>query len=140
MEDDEDVPKEQDQTANEEQQIQNETEVPDLEEEQPVNDNQQGVPNLAVPTNEQNDQAEAEQNVNQVSDPVSTIVPIREFVPEPWKHQKSHPLDLIISDLNKGIQNRSQMRNFCAHFAFLSTLEPNNHEEALKDSKWVFAM
>ena len=32
------------------------------------------------------------------------------------------------------------MRNFCAHFAFLSTLESKNHEEALKDSEWVFAM
>ena len=32
------------------------------------------------------------------------------------------------------------MRNFCAHFAFLSTLESKNHEEALKDSEWVVAM
>ena len=59
---------------------------------------------------------------------------------KPWKHQKSHPLDLIISDFNKGIHTRSQMRNFCAHFAFLSTLKPKNHEEALKDSEWIVAM
>ena len=59
---------------------------------------------------------------------------------KPWKHQNSHPLDLMISDLNKGIQTRSQMRNVCAHFAFLSTLEPKNHEEALKDSEWFDAM
>ena len=32
------------------------------------------------------------------------------------------------------------MRNFCAHFAFLSTLEPKNHEEPLKDSEWIVAM
>ena len=47
---------------------------------------------------------------------------------------------MIISDLNKGTQTRSQIRNFCAHFAFLSILEPKNHEEALKDSEWVVAM
>ena len=32
------------------------------------------------------------------------------------------------------------MRNFCAHFAFLSTLKSKNHEEALKDSEWIVAM
>ena len=32
------------------------------------------------------------------------------------------------------------MRNFCAHFVFLSTLEPKNYEEALKDSDWVVAI
>ena len=47
---------------------------------------------------------------------------------------------MIISDLKKGIQTRSQMRNFCVHFAFLLTLEPKNHEEALKDFEWVVAM
>ena len=36
---------------------------------------------------------------------------------------------MIISDINKG-----------AHFAFLSTLGPKNHEEALQDSDWVVAM
>ena len=32
------------------------------------------------------------------------------------------------------------MRNFCTHFAFLSTLEAKNHKEALKDSEWVISM
>ena len=56
------------------------------------------------------------------------------------KYQKCHPLDLIISDLNKGTQTKFQIRNFCAHFAFLSTLEPKNNEEALKHSEWVVNM
>ena len=60
MEEYEDVPKEQDQRAIGEWQIQDETEEPDLEEEQPVNEDQQGVSNLVVPGNEQNDQAETE--------------------------------------------------------------------------------
>ena len=121
LEDDEDVTREQDQRAIAEQLILEQTEVPD-QAEQPVNEDQHGVPNLVVPRNEQNDQVEAEQNIGQVSDPISSTVPTREFVPKPWKYKKCHPLDSIISDLNKGTQTRSQMRNFCARFAFLSTL------------------
>ena len=62
------------------------------------------------------------------------------FVLRPWKHQSSHPLDLIMSNMEKGTQTRSQMRNFCAFQAFLSMLEPKNHEEALEDTDWVIAM
>ncbi|KMT17370.1 hypothetical protein BVRB_2g038260 [Beta vulgaris subsp. vulgaris] len=29
-------------------------------------------------------------------------VPIREFQPKPWRQQKSHPVELIISDISKG--------------------------------------
>ena len=61
-------------------------------------------------------------------------------MPKPWKYQKCHPLDLIINDLNKGTQTRSQMRKLCAHFVFLSTLEPKNHKEALLDYEWLVAM
>ena len=48
MEDDEDVTKEQDQRTIGEQLIQEQTEVPD-QAEQPVNEDQQDVPNPAVP-------------------------------------------------------------------------------------------
>ena len=51
-------------------------------------------------------------------------VPIRDFQPKPWKHQKSHPIDLIISDISKGTQTRSQLSNFCAFNAFFSLMEP----------------
>ena len=135
-EDDEDITKEQDQRAIWEQLIQEQIEVPN-QAEQPVNEDLQGVPNPVVPRNEQDDQVEVEQNINQVSDLISTTVLTREFVPKPWEHQKFHPFDLIISNLNKGTQTRFQMRNLCAHFAFLTTLEPENQEEALKDSEWV---
>ena len=75
-----------------------------------------------------------------MTNPEHITVPTKEFVPKPWKYQKYHPLNLIVNDLNKGTQTRSQMRNFCTHFAFLSSLVPKNHEEALKDSEWVVAM
>ena len=35
-----------------------------------------------------------------------------------WKHQKSHPLDQILTDLNSRVQTRSRLKNFCAFYAF----------------------
>jgi len=39
-----------------------------------------------------------------------------------------------------GVQTRSQLKNFCAFYAFLSDIEPKNVNEALADSDWVIAM
>ena len=82
LEDDEDVTKEHDKRTVREQLIQEQTEVLD-QTEQLVNEDQQGVPNQAVPRDEQNDTVEAEQNNNQVNDPKPTTVPTREFMPKP---------------------------------------------------------
>ena len=60
LEDNKDVTKKKDQREIGEQLIQEETELPNQEEEQPVYEDQQGVPNPAVPRNEQNDPEEAE--------------------------------------------------------------------------------
>ena len=57
-----------------------------------------------------------------------------------WKHQKSHSLDQILTDLNSGVQTRSRLKNFCAFYAFLSLIEPKNVYEALTDSDWIMAM
>ena len=38
------------------------------------------------------------------------------------------------------MQNRSQLKNFCAFYAFLSDIEPKNVNEVLTDSDWVTAM
>ncbi|XP_021734165.1 uncharacterized protein LOC110700891 [Chenopodium quinoa] len=59
------------------------------------------------------------------------LYPIKDFTPKRWKHQKSHPMDMIMSDITKGTQTRSQLRNFCAFYSFLSTMEPKNCDEAL---------
>ena len=56
------------------------------------------------------------------------------------KHQKSHPLDQILTDLNSGVQTRSRLKSFCAFYAFLSLMEPKNVYEALTDSDWFSAM
>ena len=60
-------------------------------------------------------------------------VPIREFQPKPSRQQKSHPVELIISD-NQRYGNYISVNNFCAFHVFLLMMELRNHEEALTDS------
>jgi len=62
------------------------------------------------------------------------------LTPQPWKHQSSHPLDQIFSDINIGVQTRSKLKNFYAFYAFLSNIESKNVNEALADSDCVTAM
>jgi len=45
----------------------------------------------------------------------------------------SHPTDLIIGDVSKGVKTRSQTLNECTHLVFLSHIEPKNINEALND-------
>ncbi|XP_021744942.1 uncharacterized protein LOC110710906 [Chenopodium quinoa] len=45
-----------------------------------------------------------------------------------------------MSDITKGTQTRSQLRNFYAFYAFLSSMEPKNYVEALTDAYWINAM
>ena len=52
----------------------------------------------------------------------------------------NHPLDTIIDDISRGVQTRSRLDSFCEHFLFVSTVEPKNIDEALKDVDWVNAM
>jgi len=76
-----------------------------------------------------------------VPEPVSPSISARvesvsvdPFTPRPWKHQSSHPLDQILSDINAGVQTRSKLKNLYAFYAFLSNIEPKNANEALADS------
>jgi len=61
-------------------------------------------------------------------------VSVDPLTPRPWKHQSSHPLHQILSDLNTGVQTGSKLKNFCAFYAVLSDIEPKNINEALADS------
>ncbi|XP_021741922.1 uncharacterized protein LOC110708121 [Chenopodium quinoa] len=97
-------------------------------------------PQIEEPAEEPITQEEITEEEATGSENKNSRVTIQTFQPKPWKHQKSHPLDKIISDLCKGTQTRSQMRNFCAFNAFLSTLEPRNLKEALEDPDWIIAM
>ncbi|GKC55951.1 retrovirus-related pol polyprotein from transposon TNT 1-94, partial [Tanacetum coccineum] len=55
------------------------------------------------------------------------------------KESKNHPLDQVIGNLNQ-ITLRSQAQNHSNFFCFISTIEPKNVNEALKDESWVIAM
>ena len=65
---------------------------------------------------------------------------VNPFTPRPWKHQSSHPLDQILSDIDTGVQTRSKLKNLCAFYAFLSNIEPKNVNEAIADSDWITEM
>jgi hypothetical protein len=53
---------------------------------------------------------------------------------------KDHPVDQIMGDISKGDQTRSRVASFCELYFFVSSLEPNLVDEALRDPDWVNAM
>ncbi|GKE57804.1 hypothetical protein Tco_1496989, partial [Tanacetum coccineum] len=55
------------------------------------------------------------------------------------KESKNHPLGNIIGNLNQRTF-RSQAQNQSNFFCFISTTEPKNVNEALKDESWIIAM
>ncbi|GKE18642.1 hypothetical protein Tco_1426219 [Tanacetum coccineum] len=55
------------------------------------------------------------------------------------KESKSHPLGNVIGNLNQRTL-RSQAQDKSNFFCFLSTIEPKNVGEALKDESWIVAM
>ncbi|GKD53709.1 hypothetical protein Tco_1287096 [Tanacetum coccineum] len=55
------------------------------------------------------------------------------------KESKSHPLENVIGNLNQRTL-RSQAQDKINFFCFISTIEPKNVSEALKDESWVVAM
>nr|GEZ06723.1 retrovirus-related Pol polyprotein from transposon TNT 1-94 [Tanacetum cinerariifolium] len=55
------------------------------------------------------------------------------------KESKNHLLDQVIGNLNQRTL-RSQAQNHSNFFCFISTIEPKNVNEALKNESWVIAM
>nr|GEV27203.1 retrovirus-related Pol polyprotein from transposon TNT 1-94 [Tanacetum cinerariifolium] len=55
------------------------------------------------------------------------------------KESKNHPLEQVIGNLNQKTL-RSQAQNHSNFFCFISTIEPKNVNEALRDESWVIAM
>ncbi|GKF70209.1 hypothetical protein Tco_0203266, partial [Tanacetum coccineum] len=55
------------------------------------------------------------------------------------KESKNHPLEDVIGNLNQRTL-RSQAQNQSNFFCFISTIEPKNVNEALKDESWIIAM
>ncbi|GKE31290.1 retrovirus-related pol polyprotein from transposon TNT 1-94 [Tanacetum coccineum] len=55
------------------------------------------------------------------------------------KESKNHPLDQVVGNLNQRTL-RSQTQDHSNFFCFISTMEPKDVNEALKDESWVIAM
>src|SRR3954469_2839006 len=49
-------------------------------------------------------------------------------------------VDQVLGSIKKGVITRTQLRNFCAHNAFVSCVEPQKVFEALEDPDWLEAM
>ncbi|GJR20462.1 retrovirus-related pol polyprotein from transposon TNT 1-94 [Tanacetum coccineum] len=56
--------------------------------------------------------------------------------PHKKKWTKDHPLHKIISDSKSSVRTRRQLANSCLFACLLSSLEPTNVAEALKDADW----
>nr|GEV24845.1 uncharacterized mitochondrial protein AtMg00810-like [Tanacetum cinerariifolium] len=63
---------------------------------------------------------------------------------QPYPHEtkwtKYHPLHKIISDPKSIVRTKGQLSNSCLFACLLSSIEPTNAAEALKDADWVIAM
>ncbi|GJU87997.1 retrovirus-related pol polyprotein from transposon TNT 1-94 [Tanacetum coccineum] len=55
------------------------------------------------------------------------------------KESRNHPLENVIGNLNQRTL-RSQAQNQSNFFCFISTIEPKNMNEALKDESWIIDM
>nr|GEY25992.1 uncharacterized mitochondrial protein AtMg00810-like [Tanacetum cinerariifolium] len=61
---------------------------------------------------------------------------------QPYPHEKKwtkdHPLHKIIGDPKSSVRTRGQLANSCLFSCFLSSIEPANVAEALRDADWIF--
>ena len=83
----------------------------------------------------------------QIQDQVGSTISSSTSTQEPIVSQrihhvlaKDHPVDQIMGDISKGVQTRSRIASFCEHYSFVSFLEPNRIDEALRVPDWVNAM
>nr|GFD48311.1 hypothetical protein [Tanacetum cinerariifolium] len=60
--------------------------------------------------------------------------------PHEKKWTKDHPLHKIIGDPKSSVRTRCQLENSCLFLCLLSSIEPANVAEALRDADWVSAM
>nr|GEV31896.1 retrovirus-related Pol polyprotein from transposon TNT 1-94 [Tanacetum cinerariifolium] len=63
---------------------------------------------------------------------------------QPYPHKKKwtkdHPLPKIIGDPKSSVRTRGQLANSCLFSCLLSSIEPANVAEALRDADWVSAI
>nr|GEY23925.1 uncharacterized mitochondrial protein AtMg00810-like [Tanacetum cinerariifolium] len=68
----------------------------------------------------------------------SNVLTYYQPYPHETKWTKDHPLHKIIGDLNSSVCTWGQLENSCLFACLLSSIEPANVAEALKDVDWIF--
>nr|GFB86819.1 retrovirus-related Pol polyprotein from transposon TNT 1-94 [Tanacetum cinerariifolium] len=63
-----------------------------------------------------------------------------QLYPHEKRWTKDHPLHKIIGDPKSSVRTRGQLANLCLFSCLLSSIEPANVAEALRDADWVSAM
>nr|GEV35884.1 hypothetical protein [Tanacetum cinerariifolium] len=70
----------------------------------------------------------------------SNVHTFYQLYPHEKKWTKDHPLHKIIGDPKSSVRTRGQLENSCLFSCLLSSIEPANVAEALRDADWVSAM
>ncbi|GJX51057.1 ribonuclease H-like domain-containing protein, partial [Tanacetum coccineum] len=95
-------------------------------------------PFFGIPILENNSEASSSSDV--IPTVVQTAAPNSEHV---TKWTKDHPLENIISELERPVSTRLQLYEqalFCYYDAFLTSVEPKNYKDALTQACWIEAM
>nr|GEW91667.1 hypothetical protein [Tanacetum cinerariifolium] len=68
---------------------------------------------------------------------LSNVHTFYQSYPHEKKWTKDHPLHKIIGDLKSSVCKRGQLENVCLFLCLLSSIEPANVDEALRDAGWT---
>ncbi|GKE99326.1 retrovirus-related pol polyprotein from transposon TNT 1-94 [Tanacetum coccineum] len=112
-----------------------------VDQDAPSLSNSQTIPKTQSPviSNDKNN-SEASSSLDVIPIIVHTTAPNSEHI---TKWTKDHPLDNIISELERPISTRLQLHEqalFCYYDAFLMSVEPKNYKDALTQACWIEAM
>ncbi|KAH9697694.1 Integrase catalytic domain-containing protein [Citrus sinensis] len=97
------------------------------QQEEASNDNQEDAPHGIQ--EEHHEETNAEQNEG-----------TSQTLPNEWRYVSSHPKDVILGDLSRGVTTRSSLTNTCEHATFISQIEPKSFPDAENDESWIMAM
>nr|GEV74162.1 retrovirus-related Pol polyprotein from transposon TNT 1-94 [Tanacetum cinerariifolium] len=96
--------------------------------------------NVETSNNEISSHEEVFQESSESFQEESSSSSLNDDVQQSLKETKDHPLYKIISDPKSSVRTRGQLANSCLFSCLLSSIEPDNVAEALKDADWVSAM
>uniref|UniRef100_A0A2N9H8V7 CCHC-type domain-containing protein n=1 Tax=Fagus sylvatica TaxID=28930 RepID=A0A2N9H8V7_FAGSY len=97
--------------------------------------------NKASSSNQVDSSENVKDQVDEPQDEEKALPPTKnEELPKSWNVVHSHPKELIIGEVERGVSTRSKLKNICNNMAFLSQIEPKNINEAIEDESWILAM